>query len=663
MTSLRKGVQPTDRSRVRQNATMLFVVLAVAVTGVLLVRYGLSWPTGLLAAVVVAAGAWTGWRTRLRPDESTARVDAPSTVVVRRAVLTGAALTAAAAVGEARHGGDAVPSATDAPDPDVVSLTDLADLAVDRQDDSDPATWDWTPALRAAIDSAAERASSSERIDGTDAFRRTGLPTVYIPRGTYRLTGQVELTYLHGLTVRGDGRQVSVLQYEGDGVLFNVHRSSALSFTDLTVAGRDSAVDEEEDVQGLREGSCAFRFAEAADDTDAGGGSTYMATFSGLEVSEMHRAFAFAGDQMTDGMIWNDLHLRDNFVDFDYANNNAVNHQVFGGEVLYGVSFPEESYARRLSKWSARPDLRDGATVNATAGGDLSFFGGSVIVRKPTLAFGPPPQNGSQGAWALFAGFNFFGTRWEFRDRDQTGDDVGLQRSTLVRWRIPAPTNRWVQPTLHFSGCRFTVLAEDVDLLYIVNASAISWIGCRVFPLTRAQVVSVVTPETPLLAGAFFAQASSVLPVERRIIGEVGGGTDHIIEFSARGAPDVGPRASAAGYSTVIAGRPSAAQRVLYHAQSGNLLEPGQPTLRVTLEVPPGALLRQVGAVRLDDAPLPVSVSFSTDGGQIADLSLRLGQTKPAQLVEAFTDSGSVEVVVSRAGTPAVPGFVYVEYF
>ena len=389
-----------------------------------------------------------------------------------------------------------------------------------------------------------------------------------------------------------------------------------------------------------------------------------MVTFSGLEVNEMHRAFAFAGDQMTDGMIWNDLHLRDNFYDFDYANNNAVNHQVFGGEVLYGVFVPRGLLCfAGLSTWSTRPDLRDGATVNVTAGGDLSFFGGSVIVRKSTLAFAPPPQDDSQGARAIFAGFNFFGTRWEFRDRDPAGDDAGLQRSTLVRWRVPAPTNRWVQPTLHFSACRFTMLADDIDLLYLVNAAAISWEGCRVFPSTRGRVVSVVSPETGRLPGTFVSHASSVIPVTRRVLGEVGTDVDHLIEVSPRGAPDVGSGASPAGYSTLVAGRPSALHRVLHRGPSGNLLEPGQPNLRVDLPVPPGALLHQVGAVRLGPAGEAISVRFAADGRPIGDLSLRAADTKPFQLVEAFIESGSVEVIVARQGTSPVAGYVCVEYF
>jgi hypothetical protein len=647
--------EPGHLGRSRRLAVLL-LLLAVLGVGVALVRYGLTPATVLAAILVVAGAALTEFRGRHRADP----LAPPAGGAGRRAVLAGAALTAAAAVGEARQARTRPESAAQ----DVVSLTDYADLVVDRRDEADQATWDWTPALRAAVDTAARSARRSRRIQGTDAYRRTGLPTVRVPRGSYRLTGRVDLHYLHGLTVAGDGRQVSVLVFEGGDVLFDVHRSSALTFSGLTITGRDPAVDDEdEDVQGLREGSCAFRFVERTEDANQGGGNTYMVTFSGLEVNEMHRAFAFAGDQMTDGMVWNDLHLRDNFYDFDYANGNTVNHQVFGGEVLYGVSFPEQSYARRLRTWADPPDLRDGATVNVSTGGDLSFFGVSIIVRKPTLAFAVPPQDASEGAVSNIAGYNFFATRWEFRDRDPAGGEAGLQRSTLVRWRVPAPTNRLVQPTLRFDACRFVVLVDDLDLLYLANATAISWDGCRVFPPTRGRVVSLVGPATARLPGAFLAEGSSVVPVVRRLLGAAGESVDHVVEVSPRAAPDVGQGGSPAGYSTLVPGRPSTARRVLHHGPSGNLLGPRQPALRVGLRVPPGALLRQVGAVQLGSAPQDVSVSFSADGQPIGDLLLRQGDTKPYQLVEEFAGSGFLQVVVSREGVGPVRGYVYVEYF
>ena len=243
--------RPGSPGRFRRSIVLL-LLLAVAAVAFALVRYGLTAATLLAALLVVAGAALTAVRSPLGADP-------PAGDAGRRAVLVGAALTAAAAAGETRG----VRVRPEQAAQDEVSLADFADLATDRRDRADPATWDWTPALRAAVGVAARRARHSRRIAGTGAYRRTALPTVRIPRGSYRLTGRVELHYLHGLSVAGDGRQVSVLMFEGDDVLFDVHRSSALTFSGLTINGHDPAVaDQDEDVQGLREGSCAFRFVE-----------------------------------------------------------------------------------------------------------------------------------------------------------------------------------------------------------------------------------------------------------------------------------------------------------------------------------------------------------------------------------------------------------------
>lgn len=621
---------------------------------------------GVLGAVLVGA---TGYhrprRTESRhPDPAQVNPGpAPGRDVLRRTLLTGTVLGVAGAAGSALQARDR-PSVSATVRLDVVTLTDYVDHVVDRPDRADRSTWDWTPALRAALTAAALDARISNRIEGTQLYRRTGLPSLDIPRGTFRLTGTVALHYLHGLTVTGAGRDASVLIYEGADVLFDIHRSSALTFAGLAIAGRHPAESGTEGIQGLREGSCAFRITERSTDVNQSGGNTYMANFNGLEVSELHYAFAFVGDQMTDGMIWTDLRLRDNFIDFDYANGNSVNHQVFGCEVLYGVSHPEASYARRLKLWSQPRDLRDGASLNVSTGGDVSFFGGSFIVRKPTIAFATPPQDSSQGAVSNVAGYSFFATRWELRDRDPGTDEAGLQRTTLVRWSMPGATNYLVQPTLRFDACRFVVLVEDLDLLYVVNLAAISWTGCRVFPPTRGRLVSLVNAATAKVPGSFLAEASTMLPVVRRLIGAAGMAVDQVIEMSASGSPDVSQGGgSPTSYSTLVSGRSVTARRVLFRAPSGNLLDAGQAELRTTVQVQPGALLRQIGAVMLDPTSQQVSVQMTADGRPLGTLLLRPEDARPYRVVEEFTESGAVQVVASRRDAEAVRGYLYVEYF
>lgn len=635
----------------------LFLVLLVTVVGIVLSRVGLTPLSTAAALLVVVAVFVTGLRgSRGHQPVPTSSVSGDP---ARRAVLTGTALTTAAAVGEALRRRDP-PQRVAGPD---LSITDYADLAVDRRDPDDPSTWDWTPALRAALAAAASRANRSQPLTGSAESRHTGLPGIRIPRGSYRLSDGVNLRYLHGLTIAGEGRQVSLLVFEGDGALFDIHRSSAIVFSGLTILGRDPAAEEGADVRGMRESSCAFRFTETTADDNQGGGNATMFTFAGMEVNEMHRAFVFAGDQMVDGMVWNDLRLRDNFFDFDYANSQAVNHQVFGSEILYGVSFPEGAYAERLATWVNPPDLRDGAVLNVATGGDVSFFGGSVIVRKPTLSFAVPPTEGSQGVVSNVLGYSFFATRWEFRDRDPVGDASGLQRSTLVRWGRPVPTDRSVQPTLHFNACRFMMIVEDVDLLYVANATAISWSGCRVFPPTGGRVVGLVGPETSRLPGTFMSEGSTTIPVVRRLMAATDDGVDHVIEVSARGAPDVGQGSSPVGYSTVVAGRPSAARRVLHRHPAGHLLAGGQRVLDVQLRVPPGALVRQVGAVLLTPAGEDVVVNVSADDRQLAELVADQADAKPSRVVEEFVESGFLRVTASRAGVLPVQGYVYAEYY
>ncbi len=660
--SIHQPTSPGTQSS-RRFWTLLVLVLVITGAALALGHYGVTPLTITGAVTAVVAALFSGWRARSDREPVTPVALGPA----RRALLTSAALSTAAVVGEtARRRDNPQPDANANADAhahaDVVSLTDYGDLAIDRRDGADPSTWDWTPALREAVRVAATKARVSRQLESGSAYRRTGLPPIRIPGGSYRITGSVALEYLHGLNIAGDGRQVSFLAHEGDGALFDVHRSSLITFTGLSIIGRDPSVAADADIRGLREGSCAVRFAEAAADDNEDGGNTYACTFNSVEVNEMHRAFVFAGDQMTDGIIWNGLRMRDNFIDFDYANGQAVNHQFFGGEVLYGVSYPEESYAQRLSKWTSSPDLRDGAVFNISTGGDVSFFGGSLIVRKPTLAFAPPAQVNSTDVVSNTLGYNFFATRWELRERDVGGDQAGLQRCTLVRWVVPVSDNRSVQPTLRFDACRFVMIADDVDLLYVANAVAISWDGCRAFPPSRARLVSLVNPATARLPGAFLSEASSVLPVVRRQLVATDDGIDHVIQVNPRGAPDIGQGSSPAGFSTVVSGVPSIARRVIHRQPGGYLLTQGQQRLEVQLRVPAGALLTEVGAAVIPTGE-PISVTLSNEAGTIATLTPGPAGRISTQPVEQFVTSGFLTVKAWRTGVAPVSGYVYAEYF
>jgi hypothetical protein len=396
-----------------------------------------------------------------------------------------------------------------------VNLWQFEHLAV-KPDPANPATWDWTRALAAAISHCKATASWRYPVGGGQ-YRTLGLPTLYLPRGIYRNTATHLLEYLHGFTIRGDGKGSTVIQHEAAGYLFDLHRSGALAFEDFTIQGV-APTGPVGGLRGLVEHSGGFRFRQSSRDPLPGAGTTWQ-NHVAVEVNEVHRAFRFEGDQMTDSLVADRYHGRDNFIDFDYANSQAVNHQLNGGEVTYGVSWPASDYATRLASWSSRPKLEDGAVVNATSGGQLTVTGGSIIARKPTLYFHSPPQDGSHGAISNVTGYSFTGTRWEVRHADTAKDRFGLERLTMVRYAAPFPTSASVQPSVRFSACDWIVMTPSVDLFYIANAVRISAHSSRVFYPSagnKARVVSLLNSSTPAIKGTYRSWGTTPLTRVRK---------------------------------------------------------------------------------------------------------------------------------------------------
>jgi len=399
-----------------------------------------------------------------------------------------------------------------------VNLWQFADQVVSRPDPGNPNTWDWTPAISAAISYCESVASWRYPVGGSGSYRVLGLPTLYIPRGIYRNTASHPIEFVQGFTVRGDGPGATVIQHEGANFLFVVHRSGGLTFSDFTVQGVSPA-GPVGGLRGLVEGSGGFLFRESSGDGASTGGSTWMNDVAGVEINELHRAFRFEGDEMTDSLVVERFHGRDNFIDFDYANSQAVNHQLVGGEVTYGVSFPDAAYAARLGTWSSHPALEDGAVFNVTSGGQVTVAGGSFIVRKPTLYFHVPPRDGSQGATSNVVGWSFTGTRWEVRRPATSRDRFGLERVTMIRYANPFPTAAWVQPSVRFIGCDWNVMTPSIDLFYIANAVRVYAEMSRVFTPSasyRARLVSLLNGSTPAIRGTYRSWGTTPMPRARR---------------------------------------------------------------------------------------------------------------------------------------------------
>jgi hypothetical protein len=564
----------------------------------------------------------------------------------------------------------------------MIDIREFVGLVVDRPTTDDPDSWDWTPALRAAVQAAAERAGDVRRLPGEPAaFRRDRLPTVRLPQGRYRIRGPVDVRYLHGLTVRGDGPEATVLTHETGTTLFHVNRSHAVTFADLTVDGRESGV--EGPVTGLLEGSCAFRLEEWSGDGKRAGGNTFAIRFDNVQVTQMHRAFHFVGDQMTDGVLWSNVWLRDNFIDFHYENSQAVNHQLVGGQVAYGVDHAHEVYQERLNRWKSPPDVRDGAMFRIRVGGQISMFGGVIIARKSTLLFDRPPQDASLGATVNVLPYLFVGTRWEMRERDPVGDAFGLQRNTVVRYAEPFAGPAVVRPAVRFVGCDWLVLPDQVDLLHLANAVSITADSCRVWPEGRGGLTSLLDAATTARPGTYRSVNSSLLSHARR--GGPGGApaptTNHIVEMHDTPASAGRPGQQPLHRRTLVPGVPYSPRRVLYRGAAGELLAAGATRLQTTLLVPGegNAVITRVGVAALTDTSgAPVTVTFAGNGSQLryAELvvdSSGAGQfdgtelskhSRPYAVVEDLSPGdGRISVTLTRqAAAGELRGYVYVDY-
>jgi len=680
-----------------QGPSRFWVVSALWLSGaasialvILVLIGGASSPADVLllgtAAVMLVAALLLWWRGRRGSDPPQATTLAapapagqqPAAVVDRRHALGRGFAVAAGAFGLAGVA-TARPGPVQAVTvPNQLDIWDFAEAVTDRPNAHDPATWDWTPAVQAAVDQAGRRASKTKGLKTPGAIRSNGLPSLLLPHGTYRTAGTVSLHFLHGFTLRGEGRQATVLEHRGAGPLFDIRRSDAITVEGLTVLGRDPNA--QGDVQGLVENSCAFHLEEHASDAEKGGGNTFGLRFSDVEVQQMHRAFHFVGDQMTDGVLIENVWLRDNFYDFDYENGQAVNHQVIGGQVAYAVDRAEAAYQARLDAWTTKPSLLDGAVIRVRGGGQVSFFGGVIICNKSTLLFDKLPQDNSLGVTANVLPYLFVGTRWEFRHADPGGDGHGQQRITVLRYLDPFLTPRELQPAVRFVGCDWVVIRDPVTLFHLANAVTVTVDSSRVWPPARAALVSLVDATTAALPGVYRSTNTTVLSHERRTApAGAPPAVNHIIDMRDAPAPGSAPVSAHLHQRTLVAGVPLGVQRILQWGQDGSLLPTTSTHAVLTLLVPTGAnaIIKQVGAVALGDSGGRTAITFSDVTGKQVYGSLELDSAGQGRfdgmvlsphprtyaLVEQLASvNGVVKVELTREQAGPLSGYVYVDY-
>ena len=317
-------------------------------------------------------------------------------------------------------------------------------------------------AIASGIQWCMDSARDRRQLSTTTFYACTGLPTLYFPPGVYVNRRTHNLRFLYGFRIIGAGKQVSVIQHQTANACFYLNRSREIIFSHLTLESFDPAVATA--IKGLVQNSVAFQIAERREDNldgslaaagttgnaqANGAGSTLRITFEHVEVNRFHRAYRLEGNQQLDDIKWYSPRHADNFFDWQYLNSQAVNQQLYGGEVLYGYGATATDYQNRVNTWTTPPDWRDGAIWDVTAGGQIGVFGMSMIPTKTVVLMTELNADQANPASTNFVGTNvaampisFYNCRWEMRRNDANTvavQGVSIHRCTLFRPSVVAP--------------------------------------------------------------------------------------------------------------------------------------------------------------------------------------------------------------------------------
>jgi hypothetical protein len=374
-----------------------------------------------------------------------------------------------------------------------------------------PYLWNWDPAIAAALQYLRDNAGSKFVVDvATGATRYDGMPNLHFPKWRYTCFQTNLLQGMHGFRITGDGEGGTLFWHGAGRPLFDIHRSSKWSFEHLsyqnhdgTLASYDPATGSGFHVKGLMENSCFARLRERNDDPNPGIGNTLRGLFFKIEVNEAHRAYRLEGNQQLDDIAWIKCRHRDNFLDFDYRNAQAVNQQLYGGEVVAWVnlhdsprSFTATAIDDRftLASHGYRTDLpviltgaslpggvtanttyyvrnvtRDTFQLSTTAGGaaiDLTTDGSGTAqpidpawkYTQRTSAWAGPawhgaaswhPYDGAEywllagGQVGVFGGSRISNKAFVHFDELKTTDDVGLGANPITTLGVHAYNVRW----------------------------------------------------------------------------------------------------------------------------------------------------------------------------------------------------------------------------
>lgn len=528
---------------------------------------------------------------------------------------------------------------------------------------------DWTSAFVAAFDAAKAAGRAGAAVGGT--VKRLDLPTVYVPPGRYRLSpGVLLLRYVEGFRLQGAGQRASRLRFTGTGVGLDLDRARGVVVADLMLENLHPS-GAQGGVTGLTENSTAVRVRTLSTDGASAGGVSMQVTFERVDFEGFHRGVHFTGDIQDDAVQWVGCRWFDCFHALSYENGQAVNHQGFGGEMVWAVNFPIGDYTTRLAAWTTPRHPYDAALIDVQSGGALTWVGGSFIGNCATLHFREPDGSMGDGGVNVNA-FTFVAGKWEFRVRDEP-DGNGQQRVTMVRYAQPYPPTVRVSCLVRFVGGEVNLGASvvaPVTLVHVANSMRITWDGVKVYQPTLAQVVGLVESSVSTGAlGQFVARDSTWLPYSTALKpgSSALGVRSHIVDIAGdlRGRNLSDAVRAPFEFHALVPGVPQPVRRLVERSGDGLLMGSGGFTASRTVTLPAGAMIREIGVVITSGTgSLTVEARNSAATKTYATLTANTAaDPRPRARVEDYADAnGQVALVVPAPTGATLFGYVYVEY-
>jgi hypothetical protein len=222
--------------------------------------------------------------------------------------------------------------------------------------------------------------------------------TVYLPTGIYVINRTIPLIDTFGGTIRGDGRQQTVLRFNAPQPLFFINRSAFLAFRQFSIESSVSS------------GSTGFLIADTSDTPLGNGKPTFKMIFDSLIFQRLDQAVHITGLMMTDSMVFSDTRFLQCLTSFHLQNPQGLNYQFFGcdfedhgGDAIY-----------------APHKASDVVCFKIEAGGNITIVGGDIIhagvtlLLEPGSQFAPEGPGGASPSISVGSGmYSFYGVKWE----------------------------------------------------------------------------------------------------------------------------------------------------------------------------------------------------------------------------------------------------------